>query len=290
MTLLEVLLTNSTIYYAVVTILSLFVGSFLNVVIYRLPIMMEKTWVTECKELLNCSPSTPDAQEDEAVFNLMVPRSQCPSCNKQIKSWQNIPVISYLIMGGKCGNCRTSISIQYPLIEIVTALLSLMVAIKFGVSIQALAGILITWSLIALSVIDFKHTLLPDDITLPILWLGLIASLIPVFVSPSDAIVGAAIGYLSLWTVYQLFKLITGKEGMGFGDFKLLALLGAWFGWQSIPMIILLSSVVGAMVGISLILVQGRDKNSPIPFGPYLAAAGWLSMMYAENLQKIILP
>jgi leader peptidase (prepilin peptidase)/N-methyltransferase len=287
MTILDLLQSNTAVFITFVAVFSLFVGSFLNVVIHRLPIMMENGWQRECQALLNNSEAE---QTEEPSFNLMVPRSCCPNCKALVKSWQNIPVISYIFLGGKCASCKTPISIQYPLIELITTVLSVMVALHFGVSVQALAGIIITWSLIALTVIDFKHTLLPDDITLPLLWLGLIASLFPVFVSPQSAIVGAAIGYLSLWSIYWLFKLVTGKEGMGYGDFKLLGLLGAWFGWQMIPIIILLSSVVGAIVGISLIVIKGRDKNIPIPFGPYLAAAGWLAMMYGEKIQQTIFP
>ncbi len=287
---LELLQANNTLFIALVAMFSLFVGSFLNVVIHRLPIMMENGWKRECRELLQCKPELESNTDADDSFNLMVPRSRCPSCDQQIKSWQNIPVVSYLLLRGKCGNCNARISVQYPLVEAVTAILSVMVAVKFGVTIQTMAGLLITWSLVALTVIDFKETLLPDDITLPVMWFGLVASLIPVFVSPQEAIVGAAIGYLSLWSVYHLFKNVTGKEGMGYGDFKLMALFGAWFGWQAIPGIILLSSVVGAIVGISLVLALGRDKNIPIPFGPYLAAAGWLTMLYGDTLRSLYFP
>jgi len=244
-------------------------------------------WKQECTELLTPTNKTSsDIDQNITPYNLMVPRSCCPSCKQEIKAWQNIPVLSYLWLKGKCKHCANPISIQYPLVEAVTAILSIMVADVYGVTFQALAGIFLTWILVSLSMIDFKHTLLPDDITLPVIWVGLLMSLSPVFASPTDAIIGAAIGYLSLWSVYQLFKLVTGKEGMGFGDFKLLALFGAWFGWQSIPMIILLSSVVGAIVGLALIVLLGRDKNVPIPFGPYLAAAGWLSMLYGTTIQS----
>lgn len=287
---LELLQANNTLFIALVAMFSLFVGSFLNVVIHRLPIMMENGWKRECHELLQCKSEFESNTDADDAFNLMVPRSRCPSCDQQIKSWQNIPVVSYLLLRGKCGNCNARISVQYPLVEAVTAVLSVMVAMKFGVTIQTMAGLLITWSLVALTVIDFKETLLPDDITLPVMWFGLVASLIPVFVGPQEAIVGAAIGYLSLWSVYHLFKIVTGKEGMGYGDFKLMALFGAWFGWQAIPGIILLSSVVGAVVGISLVLALGRDKNIPIPFGPYLAAAGWLTMLYGDTLRSLYFP
>lgn len=287
--LIATLQANTLLFIALVAMFSLFVGSFLNVVIHRLPIMMENGWRRECQEFVAQDSGQPAPEtEEQAPFNLMVPRSRCPSCDTQITAKQNIPVISYLMLKGKCGNCGAKISVQYPIIEIVTMLLSVMVAVKFDVSWQTFFGILLTWALISLTMIDFKHTLLPDDITLPMLWLGLLISLVPVFVSPSEAIVGAAVGYLSLWSVYHLFKLVTGKEGMGYGDFKLLGLLGAWFGWTSIPMIILLSSVVGAVVGITLIAVRGRDRNIPIPFGPYLAAAGWLAMMYGDRISRVL--
>lgn len=280
---------NTALFIALVAMFSLFVGSFLNVVIHRLPIMMENGWRRECQEFLAQDTAQPAPQSDtQAPFNLMVPRSRCPSCGTQISAARNIPVISYLLLKGKCGHCGEKISVQYPIIEAVTMVLSVMVALKFGFGLQTLFGIILTWALICLTMIDFKHTLLPDDITLPMLWLGLLMSLAPVFVTPSEAIVGAAVGYLSLWSVYHLFKLVTGKEGMGYGDFKLLGLLGAWFGWTSIPMIILLSSVVGAVVGITLIAVRGRDRNIPIPFGPYLAAAGWLSMMYGDKISRVL--
>ena len=287
---LDLFQANQILFMVLVTMFSLFVGSFLNVVIHRLPIMMENEWKRECETLLNCKPDSDTAEQEEQAFNLMLPRSRCPSCGQMIKAWQNIPVLSYLVLGGKCGNCKTAISVQYPLVEAVTAVLSVMVALKFGVSIQTIAGLVITWSLVALTVIDLKETLLPDSITLPVMWLGLVGSLIPVFVSPEEAVVGAAIGYLSLWSVYHLFRIVTGKEGMGYGDFKLMALFGAWFGWQAIPSIILLSSVVGAVVGISLVVIKGRDKDIPIPFGPYLAAAGWISMMYGDTLRSLYFP
>lgn len=295
MSVIDVLQNNAVIFYGVVAFLGLFVGSFLNVVIHRLPIMMENEWRDGCNAWLEQeraesenSNETDSNSNDETgksePFNLAVPRSRCPNCNQLISALQNIPVISYLFLGGKCGNCRNPISIRYPLIELITAVLSLICAWHFGPSLQAVAAIVITWSLVALSAIDFDKQLLPDDITLPLMWLGLIASLFPVFVGPGDAIVGAAAGYLSLWLVYWAFKLVTGKEGMGYGDFKLLAALGAWFGWQSLPMIILLSSLVGAIVGITLIVVRGRDRQIPIPFGPYLAAAGWLAMIWGDRI------
>lgn len=280
--------TNSLLLMIVVAVFSLLVGSFLNVVIHRLPIMMQRGWRSECAELLNCDD--PQATDSETNYNLITPRSRCPSCDHLITAKENIPVVSYLLQRGRCSHCGTGISVQYPIVELVTMLLSVLVAMEFGFGWQLASGLVITWALVALSVIDLKHTLLPDAITLPVLWLGLLASLLPVFVEPGEAIVGAAVGYLSLWSVYWLFKLVTGKEGMGYGDFKLLGLFGAWLGWTAIPSIILMSSVVGAVVGISLIVIRGRDRNLPIPFGPYLAVAGWLTLLWGEQIAALYQP
>jgi len=263
---------NPVFFYVTVAIVSLLVGSFLNVVIHRLPIMMERAWREGLEELQEQPSDSPNSE----AFNLAVPRSRCPSCDHAISAWQNIPIVSYLLLSGKCKNCRTPISIRYPLVELVTMVLSLIVAWQFGPSTQAILGIITTWFLVAMTMIDFDHQLLPDSLTLPLMWIGLLAALIPVFSDLRSAVIGAAAGYLVLWSVYQLFKILTGKEGMGYGDFKLLAALGALLGWQSLPVIILLSSLVGAVVGIAIIVITGRDKNIPIPFGPYLAAAGWI--------------
>ena len=259
-------------------VVGLLVGSFLNVVIHRLPIMMERDWHTQCAEL-NQQP----APEYDRL-NLVVPRSRCPKCKHQITALENIPVISYLFLRGKCSNCGTPISVRYPIIELFTGLISGYLAYRFGFGWELLALLLFTWTLIALSMIDFDTTLLPDSLTLPLLWLGLILSLQPLFVSPKDAILGAVFGYLSLWSVYHAFKLVTGKEGMGYGDFKLLAAIGAWVGWQQLPLVILLSALVGAVVGIALIVITSRGKDVPIPFGPYLAAAGWIAVMWGEQI------
>ena len=269
MTLFSLLQSSPALLLSVCFVLGLFVGSFLNVVVYRLPLMMQTTWRRECKEFLqqDSQESTQEKATESAgensgtdqtpqPFNLMVPRSACPSCNSMITAWQNIPVISWLILRGKCGNCKHPISIEYPLVELLTAILSLAVAYKFGASIQLIFALLFTWSLVSLALIDFHTTLLPDSITLPLLWLGLLISLVPVFVSAPDAIVGAAAGYMILWIVFQTFKLITGKEGMGFGDFKLLAALGAWLGWAKLPLIILLSSLTGAIIGIMMMVLS----------------------------------
>ena len=315
-----------------VFVLGLLVGSFLNVVIHRLPIMLEREWRAQAQEVLGDTtaasvaderhvsaaftisvPDEPDAPplSPDSVdallapaptaestpppapepYNLIIPRSRCPKCNAEITALQNIPVVSWLALGGKCANCRAPISARYPLVELITALLSAAVALHFGWHWQTLFALLLTWSLIALTVIDIDHTLLPDAITLPLLWLGLLLSVFwapnlspPAPVAPVSSILGAAAGYLLLWGVYWAFKLATGKEGMGYGDFKLLAALGAWMGWQMLPLILLLSALTGAIVGIALIVVRGRDRNVPMPFGPYLAAAGWVALMWGPQI------
>lgn len=306
MTIIDALQSNAVFFYGVVAFLGLFVGSFLNVVIYRLPVMMQNEWRDAMQEMAadeaaaaaqENGNSTSDSVEAEVAsssatnetFNLSVPRSRCPNCNNLITWWQNIPVISYLMLGGKCRQCKTPISARYPIIEVVTMLLSLVVAWHFGPSVQCALGIVTTWFLVAMTMIDFDHQLLPDSLTLPLMWIGLLASLLPVFTDVRTAVIGAAAGYLILWLVFQLFKLITGKEGMGYGDFKLLAAFGALLGWQQLPIIILLSSLVGAVVGITLIAITGRDKNIPIPFGPYLAAAGWIAMLWGEQISSAYL-
>ncbi len=284
MTLLEALQSSDTLLFSVCFVLGLFVGSFLNVVVYRLPIMMEKTWRRECHEFLELDH---DPQADAQPFNLMVPRSACPSCGKLITAWQNIPVISWLLLRGKCGNCKNPISAQYPLVELLTAVLSLLVAWKFGASMQTCFALVFTWSLICLALIDLHTTLLPDSITLPLMWLGLLISLYPVFVNTHQALIGAAAGYLSLWLVFQTFKLITGKEGMGFGDFKLLAALGAWLGWVKLPIVILLSSLAGAVIGITMMVFFKHRRDKPIPFGPYLAIAGFIALIWGDTLNTL---
>lgn len=259
--------------------MGLIVGSFLNVVIYRLPIMMESQWRSDCCELLEV-----DEKQAKQTINLAVPNSHCPKCGEAIKAWQNIPILSYMILGGECHNCQTNISIRYPIIELVSGLMTLSLMVYFDASIALLGAMLFTWALITLTMIDIDQQLLPDDITLPLLWLGLILNVNETFVGLEAAVIGAAVGYLSLWSVFWLFKLVTGKDGMGYGDFKLLAALGAWMGWQAIPLIILLSSVVGMVVGVSLIILQRRGKDTPIPFGPYLAMAGWISLLWGNQL------
>ena len=274
---------NSIVFTAVATFIGLLVGSFLNVVIYRLPLMMQREWREQCHALLSESGDSAASPPADA-FNLVTPRSRCPHCQRPITALENIPLVSYLWLQGHCPGCGGHISRRYPVVEAVTAILSGIVAWHFGFGWAAGAALVLTWGLIALTVIDFDHQLLPDSITLPLLWLGLLLSLPAVFVDSATSIIGAAAGYLSLWTVYVLFKWATGKEGMGYGDFKLLAMLGAWVGWQGLPVIVLLSSVVGAAVGITLILARGRDRNIPIPFGPYLATAGWLTLLWGDAI------
>jgi leader peptidase (prepilin peptidase)/N-methyltransferase len=258
--------------------LGLLVGSFLNVVIYRLPLMMETRWRRDCCELLEVEP-----EKQEAPLNLATPNSHCPQCKAAIKPWENVPVISYLLLGGKCSSCAARISPRYPIIELVTGLMTLALAWFFPFSPALLGAVLLTWALIALTMIDVDHQLLPDDITLPLMWLGLLFNLQATFTSLNDAVIGAIAGYLILWTIYQVFKLLTGKEGMGYGDFKLLAALGAWLGWQMLPEIILLSSLVGAICGVALMAIKRRGKEIPIPFGPYLAIAGWLALLLGDG-------
>jgi len=280
------LLSSSPILFSTLTgIIGLLVGSFLNVVIYRLPVMMQSSWRKECAEYLQL----PSDQPEEAPFNLAVPLSRCPSCNAPIKPHHNIPVLSYLFLHGKCAQCSTPISMRYPVIEAFTAIVSVIVASHFGYTPQTFFALVLTWSLIALTFIDIDHYLLPDSITLPLLWLGLFLSLFNIFTDAHASIIGAIAGYAVLWTVYQLFKLATGKEGMGYGDFKLLALFGAWLGWQYLPVIILLSSLVGAIIGITMIAIVKRDRNKPIPFGPYLAAAGWIALIWGDNINRLYL-
>ena len=285
MTLLEAIQSSDTLLFRICFALGLFVGSFLNVVVYRLPLMMENGWRAECREFLELEAEPTD--QDKEPFNLVVPRSACPSCKKQISAWQNIPVISWLLLRGKCGNCKNPISVQYPLVELLTGVMSLAVAMKFGATLETVFALIFTWSLISLALIDFHTTLLPDSITLPLMWLGLVISLSPIFVDAHQAIIGAAAGYMILWIVFQAFKLLTGKEGMGFGDFKLLAALGAWLGWMKLPLIILLSSLTGAVIGIMMMVAFKHKRDKAIPFGPYLAIAGWIALIWGDQIVAI---
>ena len=260
------------------------VGSFLNVVVHRLPKMLERGWHAQCAELRGETPAP------EPAYNLVVPRSACPACGHQITALQNIPVISWLVLGGRCASCKARISARYPVVEILGGLLAAYAIWRFGATPRGVAACVLLWSLLALTMIDLDTQLLPDDLTLPLLWAGLIVNLGGLFAPLADAVIGAVAGYLSLWTIYWLFKLIRGKEGMGHGDFKLLAALGAWLGWQVLPVIVLLSSVVGAVIGIALIVFKGRDNNLPLAFGPYLAIAGAIALFYGAPLVRMLYP
>ena len=316
MSALELLTQTPPLLYAVVALFALAVGSFLNVVIHRLPLMMEEEWRRECAHLAEAeteakaraeaeaaavgqttngpsaaistaSPSAPppaSTAEPSSPLSLARPGSHCPHCGHRIRATENIPLLSYLLLRGRCSACQQPISPRYPLVEALTALLSVLVVWRLGLTWEAAAALLLTWGLIALAFIDLDTQLLPDSITLPLLWLGLLISLDHWFVTPSEAILGAALAYLFLWTVYQLFKLATGREGMGYGDFKLLAVFGAWLGWQALPLILILSSVVGAVIGMILLARSGRDRHTPLPFGPYLAAAGWIGLLWGESI------
>ena len=268
---------------------ALLIGSFLNVVIYRLPIMMERDWREQAAELA----AAPAGDLPEGRFDLVAPRSRCPSCGHRITAMQNVPVVSYLVLRGECAGCGARISPRYPVIELLTAVLTGIVAWRFGFGWEAAAAIGMTWALIAISVIDIDHQIIPDSISLPLIWAGLTLSLFSpmqgaevLFIDSKSAIVGALAGYLSLWSIYHLFRLLTGKEGMGYGDFKLLAALGAWLGWQDLmlPLIIMMSAVVGAVTGIMLIVFKRHERSVPIPFGPYLAAAGWIAMLWGRDI------
>jgi leader peptidase (prepilin peptidase) / N-methyltransferase len=290
---IDLFASSAPFFIGTVFVLSLLIGSFLNVVIHRLPIMMEREWKAQAVEILGVSPASasapPVSKIVPAKYNLVVPRSACPHCGAEITALQNIPVISYLLLKGRCRGCQAPISARYPIVELSTALLSALVAWKFGFTAFTAGALVLTWMLVAMTCIDIDHQVLPDSLTIPLMWLGLLGSLahkpaVLLPVSTENSVIGAAAGYLSLWLVYQLFKLATGKEGMGFGDFKLLAALGAWLGWKMLPLVILLSAVTGAVVGILMITLRGRDRQIPIPFGPYLAAAGWIALMWGPQL------
>lgn len=271
------------LWVAVAAVVGLCVGSFLNVVIHRLPRMMEADWKAQCAEV-DGTHAAPAPR-----YNLLTPRSSCPKCNHVIGATENLPVVSYVLQRGKCAHCAAPISLRYPIVELAGAGLAVAAAWHFGPTYQALAVACLLWTLLALAAIDVDTQLLPDSLTLPLLWAGLIANIFGLFVPLADAVWGAVGGYLVLWLVYWAFKLVTGKEGMGYGDFKLLGALGAWLGWQMLPVIILLSSVVGATIGILMIVIRGRDRNIPIPFGPYLAGAGVLTVFFGTTLVRIYL-
>ena len=280
---MDLLHAEPALFTGLVFLFSLLVGSFLNVLIHRLPKMMEAEWHAQCAELRG--ESVPDAPR----YNLWLPRSACPQCGHQITALENIPLLSWLWLRGRCSACSAQISARYPLVELLTAVLSAAVAWKWGVSVQTLGALLLVWTLIALAFIDLDTTLLPDSLTLPLVWLGLLVNLGGHFASLADAVIGAMAGYGVLWSVYWLFKLATGKEGMGFGDFKLLAAIGAWLGWQLLPVTLLLSSAVGAVIGIAMILLVKHDRRVPIPFGPYLAGGGLVALFFGADLTQAYL-
>lgn len=281
-----------TVFFLLAILFGLLIGSFLNVVIHRLPKMMEQEWLRSCAELQQDSYQHSEQTSpavDTPKYNLVVPRSACPSCGHRITALENIPILSYLWLRGRCSACHTPISPRYPLVEALTGFLAGLIAWKFGPSGMALAAMLFTFALIALTFIDADTQLLPDDITLPLIWLGLLINISGGFTDLQSAVIGAMAGYLILWSIYWLFKLVTGKEGMGYGDFKLLAAIGAWFGWQLLPAVILLSSVVGSIIGIGLIILAKRGKEIPMPFGPYLALGGIAALFWGTSLSKLYL-
>ena len=283
-TLLE---TNKTFFLVVVGLFSLLIGSFLNAAIYRIPIMLQNEWRSGCQELLGGEDTSEQSQSSQP-FNLFVPRSQCPHCGHMITALENIPVLSYIFLGGKCSSCKTGISIQYPLIEIFTALLSVFVAWKMGFGWHLLAALLFTWVLILLSLIDAKTMLLPDNLTLPLMWAGIAVNYFSTFVDLQSSVLGAMFGYLSLWSLFHVFKLITGKEGMGYGDFKILAAIGAWGGWQILPFSVFVASFLGAFFGILWMLVQRKKDSQAIPFGPWLALAGFTGFIWRDQIVQFM--
>jgi len=294
MALIEHLQAHPAVAMGAALLLGLLVGSFLNVVVHRLPLMMERDWRRQCHELDAASTGESAAAQDPAqspgeAFNLVVPRSRCPSCGHRIRAHENVPLLSYALQRGRCRACGWRIPLRYPGVELLTGVLSLAVVAAFGATAAAAAGLVLTWALVALAFIDLDTQYLPDSITLPLLWAGLLVNLFGVFAPLEAAVVGAMAGYLSLWGIYWLFRLLTGKEGMGFGDFKLLAALGAWLGWSALPGVVLLSSLVGALVGVGLIVLRGHDRQVPIPFGPYIAAAGWLSLLWGDAIRALYL-
>ena len=275
---------NTTFFLTVIGLFSLLVGSFLNAAIYRIPIMLQREWREECEELFGGDDINETEHPSGKKFNLFIPRSQCPTCGHMITALENVPVISYLFLGGKCSSCKTRISIQYPIIELFTALLSVFIAWKFGVAWQTLAALVFTWTLITLSLIDAKTMLLPDNLTLPLMWLGIAVNYQELFVDLQSSVLGAMIGYLSLWSLFHIFKLITGKDGMGYGDFKILAAIGAWGGWQILPFTVFIASLLGAVIGILWMVIQRQKESQPIPFGPWLALAGLIGFLWRTDI------
>ncbi len=284
---LDLITANTPLFLTGVFGFGLLLGSFLNVVIIRLPARLEHDWRRQCKELLEIEDVSHTGEPPKPPPGIMWARSQCPKCGYFIKPHENIPLLSYLFLKGRCSACRAPISMRYPIVEAATALLFLLVAAHFGPTPQALAAIVLTAFLIVLTYIDIDHQLLPDDLTFVLLWAGLFASLFNLFTDPVSSIIGALTGYLSLWLVYHLFRLATGKEGMGYGDFKLLAALGAWMGWQFLPLIILLSSLVGAVVGLIMIALKRHKPSQPMPFGPFIALAGWIALLWGDGIMGL---
>jgi leader peptidase (prepilin peptidase)/N-methyltransferase len=272
---------NPSLFAFLAGLLGLIVGSFLNVVIYRLPIILERNWKRQCQEFLG---KTKPGEDTTTPFNLVTPRSQCPDCGHAITALENIPLLSFLWLKGKCSACQKPISRRYPVVELLSAALSAFVAWYFGVHLTTPAALILTWALIALTFIDLDRQILPDAITLPFLWMGLAANYFDLFTDLHSAVLGAGLGYISLWLVFQVFKYITGKEGMGYGDFKLFAVFGAWLGWQVLPLIMLLASLVGAIVGIGFIVLRGHDRRIPIPFGPFLCSAAWIALLWGSEI------
>lgn len=279
MLILDFLASHVLAFVFLMLIIGLLVGSFLNVLIHRLPRMMQRDWQQQAREILHLPQP-----ESSGPYNLFLPNSSCPHCNHEIRPWENIPLVSWLLLRGRCSACKAPISRRYPLIELASGLLAAFIAWHFGLSWQAAAMLLLTWGLLAMSMIDVDHQLLPDSLVLPLLWLGLILNAFSLFTTLEQALWGAVFGYLSLWSVYWAFKLLTGKEGMGHGDFKLLALFGAWGGWPVLPLTILLSSVVGAVLGIIILRLRGAESSTPLPFGPYLAVAGWIALIWGDQI------
>ena len=271
--------SNPLVFALTVVVLGLLVGSFLNVLVYRLPKMMMRDWRSQAREVLEMP-----AEEQADTFNLLLPNSSCPHCGHEIRPWENIPLLSWLFLRGRCSSCQGPISKRYPLVELAGGVLAGVIAWQYGVSWDTLAMLVLTWGLLAMSLIDADHQILPDVLVLPLLWLGLILNSFGMFVSLTDAFWGAVIGYMSLWSIFWLFKAVTGKDGMGYGDFKLLALLGAWGGWQILPLTILLSSLVGAVLGVIILRVQRNSLSKPIPFGPYLALTGWIALIWGDQI------
>ena len=292
MTLVHYLQAHPGLAIGIALVLGLLVGSFLNVVIHRLPLMMEREWREQCAELMDDSAPSPAAPRDEpaaAPFNLVVPRSRCPSCGALIKAHQNVPLLSWALQRGRCATCGWRIPLRYPAVELLTGVLAAAVVAQFGMTLACAGALGLTFALVALAFIDLDTQFLPDGITLPLIWAGLLMNLGGTFVGLEQAVIGAVAGYLCLWLIYHGFRLLTGKEGMGYGDFKLMGALGAWLGWSVLPGVVLLSSVVGAVVGVALIALRGHDRQIPIPFGPYIAVAGWIALMWGDAVRGLYL-